>query len=367
MKKLILLLLAFPFFCSGQDNIYSVTSPNGLNMRDKPGTDGNKIATLLLGDFVNIKEKTEKSLTINDFNKTTGKTEEISGHWVKIKTLSPPKLKGNKILWEDNYENVEGYVFDGFLKKIELNDTISSTDLVKENNVFYYNKKRYTGRTLSGKNPKEDFVTIETYLNGIRYRINKFYNYWTNPFIIMDNIYYKNGNIMAEGQDKDCSIWDYTYFYENGVKKSENTDGCVYCGRHEHTQWYDNGKLKFGFGKSNEKISILRGGMIGDLKIKTFDFNEENIKKYGLNRITLNIPKKTWYYRNGKEAKTVKFIDYISLEDYGEMGSEFFIEINGIANKISPDEFGNINPFLNPYIINAECWDENGIKINCSK
>jgi hypothetical protein len=183
----------------------------------------------------------------------------------------------------------------------------------------------------------------------------------------MDNIYYKNGNIMAEGQDKDCSIWDYTYFYENGVKKSENTDGCVYCGRHEHTQWYDNGKLKFGFGKSNEKISILRGGMIGDLKIKTFDFNEENIKKYGLNLITLNIPKKTWYYRNGKEAKTVKFIDYISLEDYGEMGSEFFIEINGIANKISPDEFGNINPFLNPYIIKAECWDENGTKINCSK
>ena len=116
MKKLILLLLAFPFICIGQDNIYSVTSPNGLNMRDKPGTDGNKIATLLFGDFVNIKEKTEKSLTINDFNNTTGKTEEISGNWVKIKTLSPPKLKGNKILWEDNYENIEGFVFDGFLK-----------------------------------------------------------------------------------------------------------------------------------------------------------------------------------------------------------------------------------------------------------
>ena len=49
------------------------------------------------------------------------------------------------------------------------------------------------------------------------------------------------------------------------------------------------------------------------------------------------------------------------------MGSEFFIEINGKANKISPDEFGNINPFLNPYIIEAECWDENGIKINCPK
>ena len=367
MKKLIILLLALPFSLIGQDNIYSVTSPNGLNMRDKPGTNGNKIATLLMGDFVNLKQKTDKSLTINDYNKSTGITEEISGHWVKIKTLNPPKIQGNKILWEDNYENIEGYVFDGFLKKIDINDTINSTDLVKENNVSYNNKKRYTGRTISGNNPKEDMVTIETYLNGIRYRTNKFYNYWTNSCLTVDNIYFKNGNIMAEGLDKDCLIWDYTYFYENGVKKSENTDGCVYCGRHEHTEWYDNGKLKFGFGKSNEKISIFRGGFRRDLEIKTFDLNEENIKKYGLKRIIIDIPKKTWYYKNGKEAKTVKFVDYISLEDYGEMGSDFFIEINGKANRITHDEFGNINPFLNPYIIEAKCWDEKGVKIKCSK
>ena len=50
--------------------------------------------------------------------------------------------------------------------------------------------------------------------------------------------------------------------------------------------------------------------MIEDLKIKTFDFNDENIKKYGLDRIIINVPKKTWYYRNGKKQKTVKFIDY---------------------------------------------------------
>ena len=69
MKKLIILLLVLPFSLLGQDNIYSVTSPNGLNMRDQPGTNGNKIATLLMGDFVNLKQKTDKSLTINDFNK----------------------------------------------------------------------------------------------------------------------------------------------------------------------------------------------------------------------------------------------------------------------------------------------------------
>ena len=53
------------------------------------------------------------------------------------------------------------------------------------------------------------------------------------------------------------------------------------------------------------------------------------------------------------------------MEDYGE--SDFFIEINGKANRITHDEFGNINPFLNPYIIEAKCWDEKGVKINCSK
>ena len=84
MKKLLIILIFVPLVSFGQNNIYSVTSEGGLNVRDKPGIDGNKIATLLLDDFVIIKQKTDKSLTINDLNKTTGKTKEISGHWVKI-------------------------------------------------------------------------------------------------------------------------------------------------------------------------------------------------------------------------------------------------------------------------------------------
>ena len=55
MKKLIVLLLFIPLVSFGQENIYSVTSEGGLNVRDKPGIDGNKIATLLL----ELKLKTE--------------------------------------------------------------------------------------------------------------------------------------------------------------------------------------------------------------------------------------------------------------------------------------------------------------------
>ena len=56
---------------------------------------------------------------IYDFDEETSVINKVEGKWVKIKTYSPPKLKGDKILWENNKENVEGYVFDGFLNKLE--------------------------------------------------------------------------------------------------------------------------------------------------------------------------------------------------------------------------------------------------------
>ena len=93
MKKLLLLLLFIPLVCFGQNNIgdsffgvgvivptafsaskvYAVTSQGGLNVRDKPGSDGKKIATLLVDDLVYLLEKTDISLTINDLNKSTVK------------------------------------------------------------------------------------------------------------------------------------------------------------------------------------------------------------------------------------------------------------------------------------------------------
>jgi hypothetical protein len=359
MKKLLLLLLLVPVVSFGQENIYSVTSPDGLNIRDKPGTDGNKIATLLPNDFVVLKQKTDKSLTINDLNKATGKTKEISGHWVKIETLNPPKLMGNKVLWKNNYENIEGYAFNAFLKKINLRDTISSTELVNNNEVHYYQKRLFTGKAITVKKTLVDenntevpnYVLLKTYLNGLKYRETEYYGYWFNPCIVADNLYYKNGSIMAAGHNKDCQIEDYTYYYKNGKIKS----GGPYWGRWEHTEWYDNGKLKYGFGKTNASIEIMETQQSDAYKTQSFDISPDNFKKYKIRRFMINfLSEKRWFYRNGEKEKTVKFIDYFSVENYGEMDSQFFIEINGKA--INLEE---------PHIFESECWDEKGIKIKC--
>ena len=366
MKKLLLVLLIVPLVSFGQDNIYSVTSEGGLNVRDKPGIDGNKIATLLLNDFVIIKQKTDKSLTINDLNKVIGKTKEISGHWVKIETLNPPKFKGNKVLWKSNYENIKGYTFDGFLKKISLRDTITSTEVTNNNEVYYYQKTLFTGKTITVKETLVDennaevpnYVVFKTYLNGLKYRETEYYQYWNNPCVIADNIFYKNGSMMAAGLNKDCEMWDYTYYYENGRIKSKNTEGGAYTGRQEHTEWYDNGNLKYGFGKSNASIEIMETQNTDAYKIKSFDIGPDNLKKYNITRFnskSLIVSEKRWFYRNGGKEKVIKFIDAISLENEPSEGhSSFFIEIDGKA--INLEE---------PQILESECWNEKGIKIKC--
>ena len=156
MKKLLLLFLFVPFFSFGQNNVYSVTSQGGLNVRDKPGSDGKKIATLLVDDLVYLLEKTDISLTINDLNKSTGETKEISGQWIKIKTHTPPKLKGDKMLWENNDQNIEGYVFDGFLKKIVVN---SESEII----LKYSNYRLETGE-LESSVISENQEAYNTYL-----------------------------------------------------------------------------------------------------------------------------------------------------------------------------------------------------------
>jgi len=362
MKKLTLLLLLIPLVFVGQNNIFSINSEVGLNVRDKPGIDGKKIATLLVDDMVYLLEKTDLSLTINDLNKSTGERKKISGHWVRIETLNPPKLKGNKVLWNDNFENIEGYVFDGFLKNINLKDTINSAYILINNDLSYYQKKLFTGKTITVKstlvdedNIEEDFVLIKTYLNGLKYRETQYYQYWTNPCIISDNLYFKNGTLMKAGLHKDCQIWDYDYYYQNGKIKSQ-TNGGPYDGRHRHTEWYDNGNLKFSFGKANASIEIMETEHHDAYKTKSFEISPDNLKKYNINRFMINfLSEKRWFYRNGEKEKTIKFIDNISLENYGDMGSQFFIEINGKA--INLDE---------SHIFKSECWDEKGIKINCT-
>ncbi len=134
MKNLLFLLLFSPFLCNSQ--LYKVNAKGGLNVRESPG--GKKIATLLKDDYVYVYWKSDKTLTVTDIDKNTGKSKIINGNWVSIITLKPPKLKGDKVLWEDNYNNSRGVVFDGFLQKLNAEDSYS--DLIKDNYVHFDNE-----------------------------------------------------------------------------------------------------------------------------------------------------------------------------------------------------------------------------------
>jgi len=134
LRKYFLILFLLPHISLSQ--LYKVTAEGGLNVREKPG--GKKIATLLKDDYVYVYWKSDKTLTVTDIDKNTGESKIINGNWVSIITLKPPKLKGDKVLWEDNYNNSRGVVFDGFLQKLNAEDSYS--DLIKENYVHFDNE-----------------------------------------------------------------------------------------------------------------------------------------------------------------------------------------------------------------------------------
>ncbi|NRR92429.1 SH3 domain-containing protein [Winogradskyella undariae] len=81
---------------------YIVTAENGLILREKPNSKGEKLGKLPFGAQVQIIEETAYTQTIQDDAK------EIKGTWVKVKIE-------NKSYFISNEEF--GYVFDGYLKK----------------------------------------------------------------------------------------------------------------------------------------------------------------------------------------------------------------------------------------------------------
>ena len=103
MKKLLLVLLFVPLLCFGQMDYY-VSAKGGLNVREAPNSNSNKVVTLLYGQKVTIESKTGVKLTINDVDKKTGITKVIEGEWVEISSR----------------KKVKGYVFNGFLKSFDL-------------------------------------------------------------------------------------------------------------------------------------------------------------------------------------------------------------------------------------------------------
>jgi hypothetical protein len=191
-----------------ESKIYYVNSIDGLNVRDKAGSDGNKIATLTLNDLVYYISKTDKSITINDTDKKTGETKEISVTWVEIRTYNPPKLKGDKILWEDNTENVVGYVFDGFLNKMEssINDHLQGK---------YYTKKQLSLlNQVEGmwiRNDANDSSKICDFESKYFYSIKPLLNYEN------ENDFYINGKYYVSMYESIFVVESIEYNEENNV------------------------------------------------------------------------------------------------------------------------------------------------------
>jgi len=95
-----------------------ISVKSGLNLRESPDLKSKKIAKIPYGISVAVKSKTGKKLTVIDTDKETGITKSIEGEWVKIGAefyLSPGDEGYAIDLIDPSF--VEGYVFDGFLKK----------------------------------------------------------------------------------------------------------------------------------------------------------------------------------------------------------------------------------------------------------
>lgn len=88
--------------------LLNVTAESGLKMRSTPGMDGKLLKVIPYGMSVKLIMETDKMERI----------EWVSGHWVEVE-----------------YEGMKGYVFDGFLSKLdiprqEIEMTIEDMDLI---------------------------------------------------------------------------------------------------------------------------------------------------------------------------------------------------------------------------------------------
>ena len=106
---------------------YYVSSKSGLNVREKPSGNSNKIGIVLYNQKVKILSRSGNKSIIKDTDRETGIVKTIEGEWVEI-------LFG---------ANLKGYVFDGFLKELNMIDNNKSNDDSPENFVFE-NKKYYS-------------------------------------------------------------------------------------------------------------------------------------------------------------------------------------------------------------------------------
>jgi hypothetical protein len=124
MKSLLGIATLFTMLISstiyGQD-YYFITAKNGLNVRSGSDLSSAKVAKIPFGAMIEKIEDTEKELVVNDNGK------EIKGKFVKIKYNNYTYLVSEET---DSFER-EGYVFDGYLKKVKNDGLVAITQLDK--------------------------------------------------------------------------------------------------------------------------------------------------------------------------------------------------------------------------------------------
>ena len=198
MKKLILLLLIVPVVSFGQK--YYVSAEGGLNVRVAPDLNSAKAGLLMYKQIVTIKSYTGKKLVINDTDKQTGITKEITGEWVEI-----------------NGFDIRGYVFDGFLKKYEgnFNKKVSEFEIINLPGKYCLDGYR--------ENWEVECLVIRVSLKSKK---GEFYaalkeggigepGYWIELLKRDDNkIFFSKGSFEYDEE----TIDDYKYFFENNFE-----------------------------------------------------------------------------------------------------------------------------------------------------
>src|SRR5690606_36498403 len=124
-KKLLILYVILPLVLVFQNAIAQeydyVNAENGLNVRIEPKLTSKKITKLMFGQVVEKISNTNIELSIED-NGT-----ELKGHSVKIKYSNYPYL----VPKDDNIIANQGSVFDEYLKKMKLHNSITITKIDK--------------------------------------------------------------------------------------------------------------------------------------------------------------------------------------------------------------------------------------------
>ena len=166
-----------------------VSVKSGLNLRESPDLKSKKIAKIPYGISVAVKSKTGVKLTVIDTDKETGITKSIEGEWVKIGAefyLSPGDEGYAMDLIDPSF--VEGYVFNGFLKKEKY--------LIQKPGVW---------------------------------------TYYFESGVINEEVFYGEGEIIKK----------ITYDTDGDVTEIEEHQGDYDWGRHIIVNFHKNGKVKF--------------------------------------------------------------------------------------------------------------------------